>query len=94
MTVMIVDSQLPRAQWPVGQIVKVITSHEVHIRAAEVKVQYYVYLRPVGQRIRKRTHVEAAVLNSKSGIARQSLQILIGFLAATAKQKGHTRGDS
>ncbi len=45
--VMIVDHQLPRAQWPVGQVTKVFPREDGRARTAEVEVKKKAYLRPV-----------------------------------------------
>ncbi|KAK7880057.1 hypothetical protein WMY93_033275 [Mugilogobius chulae] len=50
--VMIVDPQLPRASWPVGQISKVFPGADGLIRSAEVKVKDRTYVRPVSRLIR------------------------------------------
>ncbi len=50
--VMIIDSQLPRAQWPVGRVVKLIPSTDGHIRSAQVRVNDRLYLRPVAKLVR------------------------------------------
>lgn len=49
--VMIIDQQLPRAHWPVGQIVKLIVSPDGHVRSAEVRVKDHIYSRPVARLI-------------------------------------------
>lgn len=46
---MIVDPQLPRAQWPIGKVVKVIESADGRVRSAEVRVGEKTYLRPVAR---------------------------------------------
>ncbi|KAK7881024.1 hypothetical protein WMY93_030613 [Mugilogobius chulae] len=48
---MIVDPQLPRAQWPIGRVVKVVKSADSHVRSAEVQVGEKTYLRPVARLI-------------------------------------------
>ncbi len=45
--VMIVDHQLPRALWPVGQVTKVFPGEDGRARTAEVEVKKKTYLRPV-----------------------------------------------
>lgn len=45
--VMVVDSQLPRAQWPIGRVVKTCSGSDGRVRAAEVKIKGQTYLRPV-----------------------------------------------
>ncbi|XP_070410955.1 uncharacterized protein [Nothobranchius furzeri] len=45
--VMVVDSQLPRAQWPIGRIVKTCPGSDGRVRAAEVRIKGQTYLRPV-----------------------------------------------
>lgn len=45
--VMIVDHQLPRALWPVGQVTKVFPGEDGRTRTAEVEVKYKTYLRPI-----------------------------------------------
>lgn len=45
--VMIVDSQLPRAMWPVGKISKVFPGADGVVRSAEVQVKDHTYIRPV-----------------------------------------------
>lgn len=51
--VMIVDPQLPRASWPVGQINKVFPGADGLIRTAEIKVRDRTYVRPVSCLIRQ-----------------------------------------
>ncbi len=50
--VMIINSQLPRAQWPVGRVVKLIPSADGHIRSAQVRVSDRLYLQPVAKLVR------------------------------------------
>lgn len=45
--VMVIDPQLPRARWPIGQVTKVIPSDDGRIRAAEVDIKGTTYIRPV-----------------------------------------------
>ncbi|XDV22967.1 hypothetical protein PO909_027706, partial [Leuciscus waleckii] len=45
--VMIVDHQLPRALWPVGQVTKVFPGEDGRTRAAEVEVKGKSYIRPI-----------------------------------------------
>lgn len=47
--VIIVDPQLPRAQWPIGKVVKVNMSDDGCICTAEVRVGKKTYLRPVAR---------------------------------------------
>ncbi|XP_073722599.1 uncharacterized protein [Misgurnus anguillicaudatus] len=47
--VMIVDPQLPRSLWPVGQVIKTHLSPDGHIRSADVKIKDQVYTRPVAR---------------------------------------------
>lgn len=49
--VMIVDHQLPRAQWPVGQVTKVFPGEDRRVRTAEVEVKNKTYLRPISRLI-------------------------------------------
>ncbi|KAK0139826.1 hypothetical protein N1851_023268 [Merluccius polli] len=49
--VLIIDPSLPRAQWPIGRVVKAIASPDGCIRVAEVKVRDKVYMRPVARLI-------------------------------------------
>ncbi|XP_052456318.1 uncharacterized protein LOC128016040 [Carassius gibelio] len=49
--VLIADSQLPRAQWPVGKITRVLPSDDGAIRAAEVDIKGNTYIRPVAKLI-------------------------------------------
>lgn len=46
---LIVDPSLPRAQWPIGRVIKAIASPDGCIRTAEVKVKDKVYIRPVAR---------------------------------------------
>ncbi|XP_026112361.1 uncharacterized protein LOC113091129 [Carassius auratus] len=50
--VMIIDPQLPRAQWPIGRVVKLIPSADGHVRSAQVQVNDRLYLRPVAKLVR------------------------------------------
>ncbi|XP_016393730.1 uncharacterized protein LOC107728153 [Sinocyclocheilus rhinocerous] len=47
--VMIVDPQLPRSLWPVGQVIKTHQSSDGHIRSADVLIKGQVYTRPVAR---------------------------------------------
>ncbi|XP_049330100.1 uncharacterized protein LOC111189521 [Astyanax mexicanus] len=47
--VMIVDSQLPRACWPIGKVVKLNVSADGNVRSAEIRVKDKVYMRPVAR---------------------------------------------
>lgn len=47
--VLIVDPQLPRGLWPVGQVVKTHLSPDGHIRSADVEIKGQVYTRPVAR---------------------------------------------
>lgn len=49
--VMIVDSQLPRALWPIGKVIQVIPSPEGRIRVAEVTVKGHTYRHPTAKLI-------------------------------------------
>lgn len=49
--VMIVDQQLPRALWPVGQVTKVFPGEDGRVRVAEVEVKNKTYLRPISRLI-------------------------------------------
>lgn len=49
---MVVDSQLPRAQWPIGRVVKTCSGSDGRVRAAEVKIKGQTYLRPVVRLVR------------------------------------------
>ena len=49
--VLIMDPSLPRAQWPIGRIIKTVTSQDGCIRTAEVLVKGKVYTRPVARLI-------------------------------------------
>lgn len=49
--VMIIDSQLPKALWPVGRVTKVIPSDDGQIRTAEVNIKGSTYTRPVAKLI-------------------------------------------
>ncbi|XP_041841884.1 uncharacterized protein LOC121640249 [Melanotaenia boesemani] len=50
--VMIVDPQLPRASWPLGEVNKVFPGTDGLIRSAEVKVKDRTYVRPVSRLVR------------------------------------------
>lgn len=50
--VMIIDHQLPRALWPVGNIVNIIPGADGRIRTAQVQVKDRTYTRPVARLIR------------------------------------------
>ncbi|XP_059364848.1 uncharacterized protein LOC132103769 [Carassius carassius] len=52
MVVMIIDPQLPRAQWPIGRVVKLIPSADGHVRSAQVQVNDGIYLQPVAKLVR------------------------------------------
>lgn len=50
-TVMVVDYQLPRASWPVGQVTQVFPSPDGQVRVAEVAIGEHKYQRPVSKLI-------------------------------------------
>ncbi|XP_048877738.1 uncharacterized protein LOC125747060 [Brienomyrus brachyistius] len=45
--VMVVDHQLPRGDWPIGQVTKVFPGSDGQVRTVEVKIKDRVYTRPV-----------------------------------------------
>ncbi|TKS64949.1 ATP-binding cassette sub-family A member 2 [Collichthys lucidus] len=45
--VMVVDSQLPRALWPIGKVTKVHPSDDGTVRSADIDIKGAVYTRPV-----------------------------------------------
>ncbi|KAK7933404.1 hypothetical protein WMY93_004300 [Mugilogobius chulae] len=47
--VMVVDSQLPRALWPVGKITQVFPSPDGQVRVAQVTIGKHTYKRPVAK---------------------------------------------
>ncbi|XP_048010442.1 uncharacterized protein LOC125244397 [Megalobrama amblycephala] len=47
--VMIIDPNLPRAQWPIGRVVKLIPSRDGCIRTVEIQVRDKIYTRPVAR---------------------------------------------
>ncbi|KAL1282348.1 hypothetical protein QQF64_001151 [Cirrhinus molitorella] len=49
--VLVVDSQLPRAQWPIGRVTKVLPSDDDAVRTAEVHIKGNTYIRPVAKLI-------------------------------------------
>ncbi|XP_073776433.1 uncharacterized protein [Danio rerio] len=49
--VMIVDHQLPRTLWPVGQVTKVFPGDDGKVRTAEVEVKGKIYIRPINRLI-------------------------------------------
>ena len=49
--VLVMDPQLPRAQWPIGQIVKVHPSPDGRVRSADVLIKDRTYTRPVARLI-------------------------------------------
>ncbi|KAI2647089.1 Gag-Pro-Pol polyprotein [Labeo rohita] len=63
--VMIIDPQLPRAQWSVGRVVKLIPSADGHIRSAQVHVNDRVYLRPVAKLVRLPALPDGGEMDSK-----------------------------
>lgn len=50
-TVLIIDPQLPRALWPVGQVKEIIPGADTKVRIARVKVGDKTYTRPVARLI-------------------------------------------
>ncbi len=52
MIVMILDPQLPRALWPVGQITNVFPGADGRVRTAEVKIKDRIYTRPAARLIK------------------------------------------
>lgn len=50
-TVMIIDPQLPRGLWPVGQITEVHPGRDGRVRVADVKTKDRTYTRPVARLI-------------------------------------------
>lgn len=49
--VLIVDPQLPRAQWPIGKVAETVISDDGCVRSANINVQGKVYTRPVARLI-------------------------------------------
>lgn len=49
--VMVIDTQLPRALWPVGRITRIIPSDDGKVRTAEVDIKGNLYTRPVAKLI-------------------------------------------
>lgn len=49
--VMIVNNQLPRALWPVGNVNQVFTGADNHVRSIEVLMKDRTYTRPVARLI-------------------------------------------
>ncbi|KAL7879942.1 hypothetical protein SRHO_G00021960 [Serrasalmus rhombeus] len=49
--VLVVDPQQPRAQWPIGKVVKVHPSRDDQVRSVDVLIQSKVYTRPVARLI-------------------------------------------
>ena len=47
--VMLVDPQLPRALWPIGQVIRVHPSADGHVRSADVRIGDRDYTRPVAR---------------------------------------------
>lgn len=45
--VLTVDPQLPRACWPVGNVINIFTGLDGHTRTDEVQVHNRTYVRPV-----------------------------------------------
>lgn len=45
--VLILDPQLPRASWPIGQVSAVTSGRAGRVRSAEVRVGEQTYSRPV-----------------------------------------------
>lgn len=49
--VLVMDPQLPRAQWPIGKVTKVHSSPDGRVRSADVVIQDKTYTRPVARLI-------------------------------------------
>lgn len=49
--VMIIDPNLPRAQWPIGRVVKLLPSRDDCVRTVQVQVRDKIYTRPVARLI-------------------------------------------
>nr|XP_055076729.1 uncharacterized protein LOC129455971 [Misgurnus anguillicaudatus] len=49
--VLMMDSQLPRACWPIGQVTKVYPSADGYVRTVEVMINKKLYIRPVAKLI-------------------------------------------
>ncbi len=49
--VLVIDPQLPRAQWPIGKVTKTVVSNDGCVRTANVSIQGKVYTRPVARLI-------------------------------------------
>lgn len=47
--IMLVEPQLPRAQWPVGRVVKVHRSDDGCVRSADVNIKGHIFTRPVAR---------------------------------------------
>ncbi len=46
---MLVEPQLPRALWPIGQVKKVHPSADGHVRSVDVRIGEREYTRPVAR---------------------------------------------
>lgn len=46
---MLVEPQLPRAQWPIGRVVKTHDGDDGCIRSAHVNVKGHIFTRPVAR---------------------------------------------
>lgn len=47
--IMLVEPQLPRAQWPVGRVVNVHRSDDGCVRSADVNIKGHIFTRPVAR---------------------------------------------
>ena len=50
--ILLVEPQLPRAQWPVGRVVKVHRSDDGCVRSADVNIKGHTFTRPVARLVR------------------------------------------
>lgn len=46
---LVIDSQLPRASWPIGRVVRLLPSQDGRVRVAEIVINGKMYVRPVAK---------------------------------------------
>ncbi|KAL0973497.1 hypothetical protein UPYG_G00204780 [Umbra pygmaea] len=87
--VMVIDSQLPRAMWPIGKVTRVIPSSDGRIRVAEVNIKGNSYTRPVAKLIELPKMPDDGCWKLSTGIERNLVNALEEIKDLEQKMEDH-----